>query len=133
MSYAVRQNPFPEALHFDNAGFHRGRRMIMVTRPFLVVTSLGRFEVPVGFECDGASIPRLAQAIIGHPFDEYLEDAVAHDYLYHPTSDWLEFDRGEADTILRETMWNRRFPLWKLSSFYMAVRVGGGFHYKRQP
>lgn len=127
-----RPNPFPDPLHYDNAGWVDGRRLIELTAPFRVVTSLGCFEVPDGFVCDGASIPKLAQAIIGHPFAEYQEDAVAHDWLYSKKSDHLGFSRQQSDLILRETMWNRRISLWKIAAFHAAVRAGGWQHYKRR-
>lgn len=39
-------------------------------------------HVKEGFETDGASIPRVAYRVIGHPFEEYLAAAVPHDALY---------------------------------------------------
>jgi hypothetical protein len=69
-----RFNPFPMELHFDNAGYFFGKRLIEVTRPFPVTTSLGCFTVPAGTISDGASIPAMAQAIVGHPLEEFLED-----------------------------------------------------------
>ncbi len=127
-----RPNPFPMELHFDNAGYVFGKRLIEVTRPFPVTTSLGCFTVPAHFISDGASIPDLAQAIVGHPLEEFLEDAVAHDYLYSKASDHLKFTRKDADFILRETMWNRRMPLLKVAAFHAAVRAGGWQSYKRK-
>jgi len=127
-----RPNPFPMELHFDNAGYFFGKRLIEVTRPFPVTTSLGCFTVPVSTISDGGSIPEIAQAIVGHPLEEYLEDCVAHDFLYSKASNHLKFSRKDADFILRETMWNRRMPLWKVAAFHAAVRVGGWKSYKRR-
>lgn len=128
----TRPNPFPQELHFDNAGFINGKRLIVITRAFPVVSSLGCFTVHSGFLSDGASIPRMAQAIVGNPFDEYLEDAVAHDWLYSKASDRLMFDRSEADHVLKETMWNRCIPVWKVAAFHAAVRLGGWKSYKKR-
>ena len=128
----ARPNPFPKKLHFDNAGMVDGERLIVITQPFPVVTSIGCFTVHSGFLSDGASIPRLAQAIAGHPFSEYLEQAVAHDWLYSSASDRMLFGRGEADFILKETMWNLYLPMWKIVAFHAAVRAGGRRHYKRK-
>lgn len=131
MSYAARTVPFPEPAQFANAGMHNGRRLIVLTRSLVCITSHGLVIVPAGFVCDGASIPRLAQSIIGHPFDEYLEDTILHDYLYDRASDDLGLDRWSADDILKETMWNRRFPLWKTATFHIAVSAFGGSHFKQ--
>ena len=119
-------------LHFDNAGMVDGKRLICIMRPFPVTTSIGCFTVHAGFLSDGASIPRLAQAIVGSPFDEYLEQAVAHDWLYSKKSDRLMFDREEADFILKELMWNCGLPLWKIAAFHAAVRLGGWASWKKR-
>lgn len=125
-------NPFPQTLHFDNAGHLNGRRLIEITRDFPVITSAGVFTVPAGFLSDGASIPQLAHSIVGHPFDEYLESAVWHDYLYAKDSNPLGFSRKQADNFLRETMWNRDIPVWKVAAFHMAVRAGGWRSWKKR-
>jgi hypothetical protein len=121
-------NPFPDDLHFDNAGMHHGKRAIVITRPFECVSSLGRIVVHRGFVCDGASIPKCAHSIVGHPFDEYLEDCVVHDWLYSPFND--NFYRDEADLILKETMWNRSIHWFKREAIYRAVRLFGGRSFK---
>jgi hypothetical protein len=123
--------PFPEILHFDNAGMRGGKRIICVTRPFPVVTSLGCFTVHAGFLSDGASIPPLAQAIAGHPFDACLEPAIAHDWLYSRHSDRMAFERRDADFILKELMWNWHLPKWKAPLFHAAVTLGGWKYYKK--
>lgn len=125
-------NPFPLPLHFDNAGMHGGKRLIIITKAFPVMTSLGGFTVHSGFLSDGASVPRLAQAIVGNPFDAYLEAAVAHDWLYATHSDRLMFDREEADFILKELMWNQNLPAWKVAAFHAAVRLGGWANWKKR-
>ena len=130
MSRKIGINPFPNALHFDNAGVILGKRCIITTKPFKRISSHGVEILPSGFICDGASIPGLAQAIIGHPFDCYLEDAVWHDWDYSPNGTKA---RALADRLFRETMWNRQIPLWKLSSMYAAVRMAGGKHFKGSP
>ena len=131
MTRLIGKNPFPDALHFDNAGMIAGRRCIITTAPFRRISSYGVETLKAGFICDGASIPALAQSIIGHPFDRFLEDAVWHDFDY---SHQGTKSRQLADILLRETMWNRNLPLWQISAFYAAVRVAGGKHYRgRKP
>jgi hypothetical protein len=122
-------NPFPDKLHFDNAGMVGGRRCIVVTKPFRRVTSRGIEVIPAGTISNGASIPQAAMSIIGHPLEDFLEDAICHDFDYscHGTK-----SRKLADELLRETMWNRNFPLWKIAAFFAAVRLFGWRHFKGQ-
>lgn len=119
---------FPLPLHFDNAGMRNGRQCIILTAPFVAVTSLGKISAPAGTISDGASIPQMAQSIVGDRFD-YIEEAVIHDYLY--SSGQPEYTRAEADYILKELMWNKGIPLWKVSAFYLAVRIGGWKSFKQ--
>jgi hypothetical protein len=56
------------------------------------------FVVPAGFESDGASIPRFAWSIIGHPFkDEYCLPALLHDYLYFKFIHW----QGKSSRVMK--------------------------------
>ena len=124
-------NPFPEMLHFDNAGMINGKRNIVVTKPFPVITSLGRFVVPRGTVSDGGSIPAAAWSIIGHPFDYLLEECVVHDFLYSPFNQ--EYSRAEADLILKELLWNRGIPVWKVAAIWSAVRLFGWRSFRGSP
>lgn len=124
-------NPFPNDIDCKVAGMIGGKRHVIVTMPFRCITSLGEIVVPAGTICDGASIPRFAWTIIGHPFDEYLEDAVLHDFLYSKAN--TEFYRAEADLIFRETMWNRNIARPKILAMYCAVRAFGRRSFKGQP
>jgi hypothetical protein len=122
-------NPFPCPLHYEGAGMINGKRHIRVMSPFLCVTSFGRITVPAMALSDGSSIPKIAMSIIGgHPFDECLEDAVLHDYLYSPANNILT--RWEADDIFLETMWNRNIFRPKLTAMYCAVRAFGWRSYR---
>lgn len=120
-------NPFPEPLHFDNAGFENGRRLIVVTRPHLRITSRGVDIVPAGFISDGASLPAFLHSLAGHPFAEFLEDAVHHDRDYSSES---QVSRLIADQLFRETMWNRPIPRWKIPAFYTGLRLFGARNYQ---
>lgn len=120
-------NSFPEIARFDNLGWINGKRYIILTKPLVRITSKGKDIIPVNFISDGASIPQIAQSIIGHNFGEYLEDVIAHDWDYSLES---VRSRLEGDNLLRETMWNRNISLWKVSAFYLAVRNGGKKEYE---
>ncbi len=123
-------NPFPDLLHFDNAGIVHGKRNIILLKPFLALTSYGNIEAHEGFILDGASIPKIAQSIVGHPFDVFLEDCVIHDWLYSPFNKL--YTRKQADHILYETMWNRRNEIsaFDREALHVAVRTFGWRFYR---
>lgn len=79
-------NPFPEPLHFDNAGMHNGRRCIVGTRRFRAITSLGVIDIDPGFVSDGGSIPPFAYSIVGSNLDDALEEFYLHDWFYSPNN-----------------------------------------------
>ena len=124
-------NPFPAPIHFDNHGMVEGKRTIILTEDFYAITSLGIIKSCKGAISDGCSVPRICHSIVGHPFDSFLEATVIHDELYSPRN--TEYSRAEADLILKELMWNCGEPLWKLVSFYSALRLFGGKNFKGKP
>ena len=121
-------NFFPLPLHYDDAGFKNGRRRIVLTANFAALTSLGRIDVPAHFISDGASIPKALWGIVGSPFDEFLEEAIIHDWLYSPEN--FLFTRAESDFVLKELMWNTHVSKWKIHAFYAAVRSCGWTRFK---
>lgn len=76
-----------------------------------------------GYECDLASIPRLAWGIYP-PDGNYRYIAIVHDILYQSES----FTRLINDQILRLGM-HEQVPNDVRDTFYKSVRVGGGFVY----
>lgn len=76
-----------------------------------------------GYECDLASIPRLAWGIYP-PDGNYRYIAIVHDILYQSES----FTRLINDQILKLGMHNQ-VPNDVRDTFYKSVRVGGGFVY----
>ncbi len=123
---------FPSPAQWERADFVKGNLWIKLTKDFIAVTSLGIITVPKDFWSDGASVPQFAWSIVGHPFSGYLDAAIVHDFLYSKASDDLKFTRRQADFIMRELMWNLKFSAFKVASFYLALRVGGGFAYKKR-
>lgn len=63
--------------------YRDGKRWVRVEGPepitFDEAATGERHEARPGLVSDGASIPRYAYSIVGHPFDEYLESALVHD------------------------------------------------------
>ena len=115
-----------------------GKR-IQLNRAHAYRDSKGRWhEAPKGFICDGASIPRFAWSIAGHPFGVFLMDAIIHDWLYSQlrfvSRHNLSYERADADRIFRDGMtWRARNVLgnrWryrlKAATYYRAVRMFGG-------
>lgn len=80
-----------------------------------------RLTVPAGFHTDLASIPQIAQAVIGK-WERHAPAAVLHDWLYctHQTT------RVEADRLFAEAMAALGVAAWKRRVMWLAVRVGGG-------
>ena len=85
------------------------------------------FKILSGFKFDGASIPRAAWRLVGHPWGRYAPAALLHDILYD--SEYLS--REEADKALRDLIKALPVPGWKRRIIYRSVRMGGGFTWKK--
>jgi len=93
---------------------------------------------PKGFQCDGASIPRIVWTLAGHPFGVFLLDAIIHDWLYVQLRHLPKSERGAArltadDLFLDGMLWRARTVLdnrmryrVKARTYYRAVRLFGG-------
>lgn len=79
-------------------------------------------RVKRGYSTDGASIPRLAWRLIGHPWAQYLPAAIVHDVLYEAEV----WDRKMADDCFRDLMAWLEVPAIKRATMYRAVRLFGG-------
>lgn len=89
-----------------------------------------RIQVEKGFITDFASIPRIAQSIVGGPADgKYRKIAVVHDKLYRTKG---LCTRKQADDVLLEGMKFSGCSWWQRTVIYSAVRVGGMSSYKGQ-
>jgi hypothetical protein len=88
------------------------------------LATLRSFEVPVGFQTDLASVPRLpvVYLLCG---GRATKPAVLHDYLY---STGL-VPREIADAIFREAMKSVCVPAAYRWLMWAGVRVGGASHY----
>lgn len=88
-----------------------------------------RFVVPVGTQSDGASIPKLAWSIIGHPFDpRWRKEAVLHDWFYR-----LEYkivSRKMADQLFYDGLRTKGLSYTKAQSMYLAVRSFGWYSWR---
>jgi hypothetical protein len=79
-------------------------------------------NVPVGFETDFASVPRVLWWIFS-PWDDYGNAAVIHDWLYWDQNKNLT--RKESDDIFLEGMKQLNVASYKQFCLYHAVRLFG--------
>ena len=99
-----------------------GRRVRVIGRHPV----LDRVGVPIGYECDGASLPGFLHIVFGHPTDyPQVIAAIAHDFSYEE----MIGTRKEADVRLREDMVEVGCGRAKSAAFYYAVRLFGGSHW----
>ena len=82
--------------------------------------------VPIGFQMDLASIPRIFTPIFP-VHGKHTRAAVVHDWLYANRGHLPagEFTRKEADTVFLEAMKELGVGWLKRSMMYAAVRSGG--------
>ena len=80
--------------------------------------------VPVGFESDGASVPRFFWRVVFPPGDDKaLRAAFAHDYIYrtHPDG-WT---RELADLMFHDLLIEDGIPKIRAELAWAGVRLGG--------
>lgn len=86
-----------------------------------------RIIVPIGFETDFASVPRIP--IVFELFGNRAhEPAVVHDYLY--TLGGSDADREYADQVLRAGIITFNKDSVLAENMYLGVRAGGASHWK---
>ena len=80
-----------------------------------------RITITRGYSTDGASIPKPAWSIIGHPWQAYLPAAIPHDILYN--SELLP--RFAADLCFHDLMKSLHVSPIRLHAMFYAVRYLG--------
>lgn len=110
---------FPKKL----TGVFVGKGRWKLIRPFIYVSEIGGvIEAPINFISDGASIFKVAQIIIGGPWEgKYAKAAVIHDWGYHTQ----KLSRKKVDLIFLEAMKILNVPQWKCRVMYRFVRAFG--------
>lgn len=76
--------------------------------------------VPLGFQSDGASIPRIFWWF-ADPAGEFFEAAVLHDYLYNSAIG----TKDKADLAFYQTALHFKATTWKAKVAYYAVKLAG--------
>lgn len=79
-------------------------------------------RIPKGYDCDGASVPKVFHRLIGYPLDnEFIEASFIHDWIY-----WTHCRSREiADWLFHRTLRDNGVPKVKAYVMYKAVRVFG--------
>lgn len=90
-----------------------------LTEPLVACWRGKRIEILPGYSTDGASIPKPAWSIIGHPWDYYLPAAVAHDALC-AAEIW---PRSQTDLCFHDLMHVLSVRVVRLHTMYYFVRV----------
>lgn len=83
-------------------------------------------QIPKGFVCDGASVPRFLWAIFP-PFHRWTDSAIIHDFLYKTQF----IDRKICDKIFLDCMLEDGVNKIVAYLFYYNVRVFGKFAWKK--
>jgi hypothetical protein len=105
-------------VRFDPADYDQW----VLTEPYVRDTSIGRIEVPVGFETDLASIPH--QVWLRYPrWGPWSGAALIHDYLYRERPNGI--DRATADRVFLELMREDRVRYGDYSLIHTMVRQFG--------
>lgn len=96
----------------------------------------GTIYVPVGFQTDFASIPRIVWSWMSPEDTCILYPSLVHDYLYSlggKMPNGRTYTREEVDQILREAM-ARCGARWDQQQIvFRAVRLFGGSHWNPKP
>lgn len=87
---------------------------------------IGGWEVPAGYESDGASVPRWLWPWCNPLDGRYIQIFVLHDWLYDNG-----IDREIADTVMVNLLINAGMRTTQAYAIYSAVRVFGGSHYSQ--
>lgn len=79
-------------------------------------------RVPVGFETDLASVPRVLWSLVP-PFGRYSKAAIVHDRLYNIQ----DRPKKKADKLFLRAMKDLGVPFWKRKVMYRFVRLFGRY------
>lgn len=103
----------------------RKRREVMLLSDVWYLFPDGRIlYIKKGFIFDGASVPRVAWRVIGHPLDhEFIRSALPHDALFAAQL----LPKEQADDVFAGVMIDVDNIGWfKRNTMYSSVKVGGG-------
>jgi len=111
-----------------------GGRKIRLIEEYVEPTPIGDIKIPIGFETDGASIPRPLWPIFGPPIaGPYLRAAVVHDWLCDEAVRNNDYSaRLLSDAVFFFILYRTPgVPKWKRTIMYLFVRCWGKLRYKK--
>ncbi|HBF35246.1 TPA: hypothetical protein DDW35_11865 [Candidatus Sumerlaeota bacterium] len=114
-----------------------GREVRELQQDYPVETNGLIVTVPLGFQSDGASIPKSCQWLVGHPFEtDFRAAALVHDWLYYThlarnmtRGKLVPITRENADDCLLDLLAQNGVGWIRRQSIYRAVRLAGGGHW----
>lgn len=106
--------------------------IVELVEPLVYYSDLLNCEIcaPVGFQSDGASVPRLPIIYTLYGNRAHME-SVLHDMLYRVDCPW-DVTRRIADLIFFEAMTSRGKPAYIRYAMYKGVRLGGWASYEKR-
>jgi len=114
-------------------GMNGGDRWYETLEPFSFRSARydALIKVPVGFQTDLASVPRILQPALQKD-GGILEAALVHDYLYSHAAQAMGFTRKQADLIFLEAMTMAGMGPIKRGWAFHAVRMFGGGTFRQR-
>ena len=120
---------FLNLLSSDEIGTYKGRTVHKLTRPLVWENGLIRVTIPIDFETDLASVPRVPIVYLLWG-DRAHREAVLHDYLYRLGAVPV-ISKEDADWWFREAMIGQGQPWGIYHPMYLGVRLGGASSWHR--
>ncbi len=120
---------FLNILSADEIGTFKSRTVHRLTKPLIWENGPLTVTIPVGFETDLASVPRvpIVYLIWG---DRAHREAVLHDYLYRIDA-VPQVEKETADWYFREAMKGQGNSWFVYQPMYLAVRAAGSSSWHR--
>lgn len=117
----VKHNRFPKELVYKDISIERKTFTIVMVEEFLYLDShIGVLRVPVGFDCDLASIPQIFQWLIPK-VGIYNGPSILHDYGYCVQRK----SRYDYDNMFLRAMKDAGVGVIKRNLIYSMVRMFG--------
>jgi len=91
----------------------------------LEIEYIKSYEIPIGYQTDGASVPQLLWTILP-PSGRHSRGALLHDWLY----DNKIGTRKQADVLFLEQMLDDGVVKWKAYTMYWGVRIFANYKWK---
>ena len=128
---------FLDNLCAEQIGIFQGRVVHKLTKELVWLNGDIRVVIPVGFETDLASVPRLPLVFLLWG-DRAHREAVLHDYLYRCNAVLMRgenrvspVEKEDADWYFREAMIGQGNSWGVYHPMYLGVRCAGASSYHR--